>query len=91
MEASRSHMEVLDDFAGRAYPNEIGPGIWDIHSPRVPSAAELDEQLRRAADVFGPDRLWVNPDCGLKTRSWLEVREALAAMVAAAERARVRL
>ena len=65
MEASRSQMELLDDFASRGYPNEIGPGIWDIHSPRVPGDAELDDLLARAAEAFGADRLWVNPDCGL--------------------------
>jgi 5-methyltetrahydropteroyltriglutamate--homocysteine methyltransferase len=91
IEASRSQMELLDDFASRGYPNEIGPGIWDVHSPRVPTDAELDDLLTRAVAVFGPDRLWVNPDCGLKTRGWAETREALAGIVAAAKRARARL
>ena len=88
MEASRSQMELLDDVAAREYPNEIGPGIWDIHSPRVPSDTELDDLLGRAVETFGPDRLWVNPDCGLKTRGWPETRASLRGLVAAAHRAR---
>ncbi len=64
MEASRSQMELLDGFASRGYPNEIGPGIWDIHSPRVPGDAELDDLLARAVEAFGADRLWVNPTAG---------------------------
>ncbi|HET8929444.1 MAG TPA: 5-methyltetrahydropteroyltriglutamate--homocysteine S-methyltransferase, partial [Acidimicrobiales bacterium] len=88
MEASRSQMELLDDFTAREYPNEIGPGIWDIHSPRVPSDAELDDLLTRAIEVFGADRLWVNPDCGLKTRGWPETTASLTGLVAAARRAR---
>ena len=75
-------------FAKREYPNEVGPGVWDIHSPRVPSEAEIDDLLTRALEVFGADRLWVNPDCGLKTRDWPEVTESLSHMVAAARRAR---
>ena len=67
VEASRSRMELLGEFAGMGHPNEIGPGVWDIHSPRVPSPEEIDDLLARALDAFGPDRLWVNPDCGLKT------------------------
>ena len=88
MEASRSQMELLDDFVAREYPNEIGPGIWDIHSPRIPSDGELDDLLARAVEVFGSDRLWVNPDCGLKTRAWPETRASLTGLVAAAHRAR---
>lgn len=88
MEASRSQMELLDDFTAREYPNEIGPGIWDIHSPRVPSDAELDDLLTRAAKVFGTERLWVNPDCGLKTRAWPETTASLHGLVGAAKRAR---
>ena len=91
MEASRSQMELLDDFAARGYPNEIGPGIWDIHSPRVPGHQELDALLARAVEVLGSDRLWVNPDCGLKTRGWSETRRSLSGLVAAAGRARTRL
>ena len=88
MEASRSQMELLDDFVAREYPNEIGPGIWDIHSPRVPGDAELDDLLARAVKALGSDRLWVNPDCGLKTRGWPETRASLTGLVAAAGRAR---
>ncbi|MBS1847945.1 MAG: 5-methyltetrahydropteroyltriglutamate--homocysteine S-methyltransferase [Actinobacteria bacterium] len=91
MEASRSAMELLDDFVARDYPNEIGPGIWDIHSPRVPDDAELDALLTRAVERFGAERLWVNPDCGLKTRGWEETTASLEHLVAAAHRARSRL
>ncbi len=90
IEASRSRMELLEAFRTHGYPNEIGPGVWDIHSPRVPDPEELDELLARAIDVFGTDRLWVNPDCGLKTRGWPEVEASLANMVGAAKRARER-
>ena len=88
IEASRSRMELLEAFRTHGYPNEIGPGVWDIHSPRVPAPEEIDELLARAIDVFGTDRLWVNPDCGLKTRGWPEVEASLANMVGAAKRAR---
>lgn len=84
IEASRSGMELLRAFEEFAYPNDIGPGIWDIHSPRVPALPELIELLRRAARVVPPERLWVNPDCGLKTRAWPETLEALQNMVKAA-------
>ncbi len=89
MEASRSAMELLDDFGD--YPNEIGPGIWDIHSPRVPGPEELDDLLGRAIAKLGATRLWVNPDCGLKTRDWPETEASLANLVAAAKRARAGL
>lgn len=89
IEASRSGMEVLDVFAGESsYPNEIGPGIYDIHSPRVPDADEIETLLAAAEEKIGRDRLWVNPDCGLKTRRWEEVRPALEAMMEAARRRR---
>jgi 5-methyltetrahydropteroyltriglutamate--homocysteine methyltransferase len=89
IEASRSGMEVLDAFTDKAsYPNEIGPGVYDIHSPRVPSIEEIEELLEIAERRVGRERLWVNPDCGLKTRGWEEVRPALINMVAAAERRR---
>ncbi|OJU83001.1 MAG: 5-methyltetrahydropteroyltriglutamate--homocysteine S-methyltransferase [Solirubrobacterales bacterium 70-9] len=89
IEASRSGMEVLDAFVdGVSYPNEIGPGVYDIHSPRVPSVGEIEELLELAERRIGRERLWVNPDCGLKTRRWEEVRPALANMVAAANRRR---
>jgi 5-methyltetrahydropteroyltriglutamate--homocysteine methyltransferase len=84
IESSRSRMELLEVFRERRYPNEIGPGVYDIHSPRIPTEEEIAELLRRALAVLSPEQLWVNPDCGLKTRRWEEVRPALAAMVAAA-------
>ena len=77
MEASRSNMELLDAFAAFRYPNEVGPGVWDIHSPRVPGAAEMETLLRTAAAVLPIENLWVNPDCGLKTRGWDEVISSL--------------
>ncbi|HWK29222.1 MAG TPA: 5-methyltetrahydropteroyltriglutamate--homocysteine S-methyltransferase [Solirubrobacter sp.] len=89
IEASRSDMEVLDAFAGELdYPNEIGPGVYDIHSPRVPDVDELERLLELAEQRIGRERLWVNPDCGLKTRGWSEVRPALRNLVAAAQRRR---
>ena len=84
IESSRSKMELLEAFRKHRYPNEIGPGVYDIHSPRVPATEEIVALLRRALGVLATDQLWVNPDCGLKTRRWEEVRPALAAMVAAA-------
>jgi 5-methyltetrahydropteroyltriglutamate--homocysteine methyltransferase len=89
IEASRSDMEVLDVFAGELdYPNQIGPGVYDIHSPRVPSVEEIERLLERAEQRIGRERLWVNPDCGLKTRRWEEALPALENMVAAAQRRR---
>lgn len=85
LEASRSGMELLEDFATFKYPNAVGPGVWDIHSPRVPSEEEMTELLRRARKVVPSERLWVNPDCGLKTRRWEEVLPSMRAMVAAAK------
>ena len=70
IEASRSDMELLDAFARFNYPNEIGPGVYDIHSPRVPEVEEIMGRLQKALGRFRPDQLWVNPDCGLKTRGW---------------------
>ncbi len=84
METSRSQMELLDGFRRYRYPNEVGPGVYDIHSPRVPSREEIERLLRKALEVLKPHQIWVNPDCGLKTRRWEEVRPALAAMVEAA-------
>ncbi len=84
IETSRSKMELLDAFADYRYPNEIGPGVYDIHSPRVPTVAEMVDLLVRAGKNLSPDQIWVNPDCGLKTRRWEEVRPALANMVSAA-------
>lgn len=85
MECSRSQMELLDAFADFKYPNEIGPGVYDIHSPRVPSKEEIIYLLDKAKAVIPADQIWVNPDCGLKTRHWEETKKALIAMVAAAK------
>jgi 5-methyltetrahydropteroyltriglutamate--homocysteine methyltransferase len=84
IETSRSAMDLLRTLRAAGYPNAIGPGVYDIHSPRVPGAAEMLGLLKQAIAVIPSDRLWVNPDCGLKTRSWAEVERALANMVAAA-------
>ena len=88
IESSRSAMELLGGFASFRYPNEIGPGVYDIHSPRVPGSDEMVELLRKAAKVVPPTQLWVNPDCGLKTRAWPETAAALQNMVAAAQKLR---
>jgi 5-methyltetrahydropteroyltriglutamate--homocysteine methyltransferase len=90
IETARSSMELLDAFGGFRYPNEIGPGVYDIHAPRVPTAQEMLRLLERAARVIPAERLWVNPDCGLKTRAWPETEAALANMVEAARRLRAR-
>lgn len=84
IECSRSQMELLDAFADFKYPNEIGPGVYDIHSPRVPSKAEMVNLLEKAKAVIPANQLWVNPDCGLKTRHWEETKKALVEMVSAA-------
>ncbi len=84
IEASRSKMELLEVFRDFEYPNDIGPGVYDIHSPRVPSKDEIAALLRKALEVVPYDRLWVNPDCGLKTRGWPEAVESLKNMMAAA-------
>ena len=79
-------MKLLNAFAGEfKYPNDIGPGVYDIHSPRVPSKEEMIDLLRKAKDVVPASQLWVNPDCGLKTRAWPETKAALEAMVEAAK------
>ena len=88
IETSRSRMQLLDAFVRFRYPNGIGPGVYDIHSPRVPTQEEMADLLRKALEVLQPDQLWVNPDCGLKTRTWAEVEPALQAMVAAARELR---
>ena len=88
IETSRSHMELLDAFVTFRYPNEIGPGVYDIHSPRVPSASDMSALLDKARGVLRPEQIWVNPDCGLKTRGWLEVEQALVNMVSVAKTAR---
>ena len=90
IETSRSDMELLEGFGEFRYPNEIGPGVYDIHSPRVPDAGEMLKLLEKAARVIPLERLWVNPDCGLKTRGWPETEAALAEMVEAARHMRAR-
>lgn len=85
IECSRPQMELLDAFADFKYPNEIGPGVYDIHSPRVPSKEEMVLLLEKARAVIPAAQLWVNPDCGLKTRHWEETKKALIEMVAAAK------
>jgi 5-methyltetrahydropteroyltriglutamate--homocysteine methyltransferase len=88
IEAARSHMEVLDDLNSAGFANSVGPGVYDIHSPRVPSSGEMAESLRAALRAVPPQRLWVNPDCGLKTRNVDEVTASLHNMVAAAHEVR---
>ena len=85
IETSRSDMELLDVFDDFAYPNEIGPGVYDIHSPNTPSTEQILALMRKASERIPNERLWVNPDCGLKTRLWSEVLPALQNMVAAAQ------
>jgi 5-methyltetrahydropteroyltriglutamate--homocysteine methyltransferase len=88
IETSRSKMELLDAFRDYRYPNEIGPGVYDIHSPRVPDIAEMTSLLKLARARLADAQIWINPDCGLKTRRWEEVRPALVNMVAAARELR---
>jgi len=91
IETSRSKMELLDAFVSDRYPNDIGPGVYDIHSPRVPAIEEMTTLLDKAMERLSPGQIWVNPDCGLKTRKWDEVRPALVNMVAAARQLRTRV
>ena len=91
IEAARSRMELLQDWGRTGYANEVGPGVYDIHSPRVPPAEEMAELLRAAGGVLDPGQLWVNPDCGLKTRRYEEVEPALRNMVDAARQLREEL
>ncbi|QIQ01117.1 5-methyltetrahydropteroyltriglutamate--homocysteine S-methyltransferase [Streptomyces liangshanensis] len=88
LEAARSHMQVADELAAAGYPREVGPGVYDIHSPRVPSAQEAAALLRKGLEAVPAERLWVNPDCGLKTRGWTEVRASLENLVEAAREVR---
>ena len=88
IECSRSQMELLDVFGDFKYPNEIGPGVYDIHSPRVPSQQEMTDLMKKAISVVPKEQLWVNPDCGLKTRHWPETKAALHAMVDTAKELR---
>ena len=91
IEAARSRMELLHDWEKTGYTNDIGPGVYDIHSPRVPSTEEMVELLREAARVLRPEQIWVNPDCGLKTRTWDEIEPSLRNMVEAAKQLREEL
>ena len=91
IEAARSRMELLHDWERTGYRQEIGPGVYDIHSPRVPPTEEMEELLKAAADVLEPQQIWVNPDCGLKTRAWPETEAALRNMVDAAKQLREQL
>jgi 5-methyltetrahydropteroyltriglutamate--homocysteine methyltransferase len=88
IEASRSGMVLLEAFRDFAYPGQIGPGVYDIHSPRVPSVEEIESLLQLAGERIALAQLWVNPDCGLKTRAWPETRAALTNLVQAAANAR---
>ena len=91
IETSRSDMELLTAFGDFKYPNDIGPGVYDIHSPRVPTDAEVEHLLRKAMEVVPVERLWVNPDCGLKTRGWKETLEQLEVMMRVTEKLRAEL
>jgi len=91
LEAARSHMQVARELAKHGYPREAGPGVYDIHSPRVPSTAEAAALLRKGLEAIPAERLWVNPDCGLKTRGWPETRASLENLVAAARTVREEL
>jgi 5-methyltetrahydropteroyltriglutamate--homocysteine methyltransferase len=91
IETSRSDMELLDAFEAFDYPNDIGPGVYDIHSPRVPDTAEMVALMSKAVKRIAAERLWINPDCGLKTRGWPETEAALVNMVAAARQLRGQL
>src|SRR5262249_38153605 len=91
IETSRSQMELLNAFVTYKYPNEIGPGVYDIHSPRVPAEADMVALLEKARKVLSPEQIWGNPDCGRKTRGWPEVKAALKNMVAAAKTMRSRV
>ena len=91
IESSRSDMELLRIFNDFKYPNEIGPGVYDIHSPRIPSKEEVSELIEQAAKHIPIDQLWINPDCGLKTRNWEQVRPALKNLVEAALESREKL
>lgn len=89
LETSRSGMEILRAFGGFPYPNDVGPGVYDIHSPQIPAVRDMVARLQSASSVIAPEKLWVNPDCGLKTRGWPETLEALKNMVEAARELRL--
>ncbi len=88
IECARSQMELLEAFVDFEYPNDIGPGVYDIHSPRIPSAEDVASLLQKAASVLPTERIWANPDCGLKTREWKDVKEALPRMIEGAQKVR---
>jgi 5-methyltetrahydropteroyltriglutamate--homocysteine methyltransferase len=91
LEAARSRMQIAAELAGAGYPAEVGPGVYDIHSPRVPGVDEITAGLGLALDVLPAERLWVNPDCGLKTRQETEIVPALTNLVEAARRCRAEI
>ncbi|MCF7803351.1 MAG: 5-methyltetrahydropteroyltriglutamate--homocysteine S-methyltransferase [Candidatus Marinimicrobia bacterium] len=91
VESSRSRMELLDVFKDFDYPNEIGPGVYDIHSPRIPETEEVSELIRKGLNVLSKDQIWINPDCGLKTRNWDEIKPSLEHLVEAADTVREEL
>ncbi|MCF6522635.1 5-methyltetrahydropteroyltriglutamate--homocysteine S-methyltransferase [Streptomyces sp. JJ36] len=91
LEAARSHMRIAHELAGHGYPREAGPGVYDIHAPRVPGPEEITALLRKGLEALPAERLWVNPDCGLKTRGWPETRASLENLVAAARTVRAEL
>ena len=91
LEAARSRGEVALQLARSGYARQVGPGVYDVHSPRVPSREEIEERIRTAAAVLRPEQLWVNPDCGLKTRTYREVEASLRAMVGATREVRAEL
>ena len=88
IETSRSNMELLDAFVHFNYPNEVGPGVYDIHSPRVPTQEQMTALIKKASELLPIRNIWVNPDCGLKTRGWPEVKLALSKMVQSAKELR---
>src|SRR5699024_1783880 len=77
IETSRSKMELLSAFSDQGYPNEIGPGVYDIHSPRIPDVTEMVDLIEKATNKLQAQQIWINPDCGLKTRGWAETKPAL--------------
>jgi 5-methyltetrahydropteroyltriglutamate--homocysteine methyltransferase len=91
IETSRSQMDLLNAFVNFKYPNEIGPGVYDIHSPRVPTQLEMEQLLQKALNVLKTEQIWVNPDCGLKTRDWPETKAALKLMVDATKSLRAQI
>lgn len=88
LEAARSHMQVAHELGEAGYPREVGPGVYDIHSPRVPGKPEIVSLLHKGLAAIPAERLWVNPDCGLKTRGWAEVRDSLQNLVEATREVR---